>query len=128
MFMDTFAEEHLFSFKTCECGHDDIDKYAELDRDIYIKTSGDKVGCYAETYHGMDFRIANGIQCMVMNSQEVTDYLIDDFRRAIEAGYEPNDVKGQIFAARKISPADLTIHDQRRLVETVDEIYERVNY
>ena len=79
-------------------------------------------------FEPFNFMEPNGLECMIMNSQEVTDYLIDDFRRAIEAGYEPNDVKGQIFAARKISPADLTIHDQRRLVETVDEIYERVNY
>lgn len=69
-----------------------------------------------------------GLECMVMNSQELTDYLIDDFRKAIEAGYEPNDVKNQIFAARRVSPADLMIYDQQRLVKTVDEIYERVNY
>ena len=64
----------------------------------------------------------NGLQARVMQSQEYLDALLKDFEKAIIAGYNPNQVKPQIFAKYGITEADLTAFDAQLLKKKVEAI------
>ena len=65
----------------------------------------------------------NGFVNYILQSQQDTDLLIKDFEDAIRKGLNPNEVEDQIYRARKVTPQDLTINDQRRLKRKVEEIW-----
>ena len=60
----------------------------------------------------------------IINSAELTDYLIDDFKSYIDEGYHPDDVKYEIFANRNASTDDLTLSDKNRLEAIISTYYE----
>ena len=62
----------------------------------------------------------NGFMNQIMQSQQDTDTLIQDFEAAIAAGYNPNDIKQQIFEARGMSEDDLTYNDKQRLIKKIE--------
>lgn len=65
----------------------------------------------------------NGMQTMIMQSQEYTDKLIEQFEMAIAAGYNPNMVENEVFDKVGCSLADLTDFDQQRLKTKVEQLY-----
>ena len=62
----------------------------------------------------------NGFMNQIMQSQQDTDMLIKDFEEAIAAGYNPNDIRDEIFAKRNVSESDLTYNDKQRLIRKVE--------
>lgn len=67
----------------------------------------------------------NGFMNHVMQSQETTDKLINDFEKAIAAGLDPTDaLRADIFAKRRVKEHDLTDFDKERLNKKVEEIYQ----
>jgi hypothetical protein len=65
----------------------------------------------------------NGMQAMVMQSQENLYRVLPDFEAAIAAGYDPNDVKAQIFRKYGITEDDFTDFDAKTLVSKVEQMY-----
>lgn len=70
----------------------------------------------------------NGAQAMIMQSQEYTDKLIEQFGVAIAAGYNPNDVIDDVFNKVGCSDSDLTNSDKQRLMRTVEKMYQTNRY
>lgn len=70
----------------------------------------------------------NGAQAMIMQSQEYTDKLIEQFGMAIAAGYNPNDIIDDVFNKVGCSDADLTNSDKQRLMRTVEKMYQTKRY
>ena len=66
----------------------------------------------------------NGFMNQIMQSQQDTDILIKDFENAIAAGYNPNEVRDDIFAKRNLSENDLTYNDKQRLIRKVEAIWQ----
>ncbi len=60
----------------------------------------------------------------IMNSAELTDQLIEDFKELIRQGYDPDEVKYEVFTGRGVSTDDLTDLDKERLKETVISYWE----
>jgi len=60
----------------------------------------------------------------IMNSAELTDQLIEDFEELMRQGYDPDEVKYEVFAGRGVSTDDLTDLDKERLKETVISYWE----
>lgn len=71
-----------------------------------------------------DFSISgmgsNGFMNQIMQSQQNADTLIKDFEDAIAAGYNPNEIKDEVFAKRHLTEGDLTYNDQQRLIRKVE--------
>jgi len=67
------------------------------------------------------------LSTFIMNSAELTDYLIEDFKNAIDQGYNPDDIKYEIFSNRNASTDDLTDSDIDRLVATISTYWEAYN-
>lgn len=66
----------------------------------------------------------NGFMNYVMQSQETTDKLIEDFEKAFAAGHNPSDeLIKQIFANRGVKESDLSDFDKKRLKRKVEEVY-----
>lgn len=65
----------------------------------------------------------NGWANMMAQSSEDTDKLIKMFELAIENGYNPNDVRDEIFSKLRISESQLTEFDKRRLKQRVEAAY-----
>lgn len=65
----------------------------------------------------------NGFMNQIMQSSSDADLIIRDFEAAIEAGYNPNDVKEQILNNRGIKESDLTDMDINRINRRVENIY-----
>ena len=63
----------------------------------------------------------------VLNSAELTDKLIRDFERKIDEGYDPDDVKYEVFENRNASTDDLTDSDKERLLISVKAYWEAYN-
>lgn len=63
----------------------------------------------------------------IVNSDNLRYKLVESFKNAIDKGYHPDDVKGQIFNAFNATTDDLTELDKTRLVEEVMDYYEEVN-
>lgn len=71
---------------------------------------------------GYDERL-NGTDVFIMQSELNVDRCLPLFKQAIEQGYNPNDVKSQIFDALKISDNDFTDSDSNRLIREVEKYY-----
>ena len=65
----------------------------------------------------------NGMQAMIMQSQENLDKVLEDFETAIAAGLNPNDVKDEILAKRKLKESDFTTFDIAILNRKVEAMY-----
>lgn len=65
----------------------------------------------------------NGFQTMVMNSQQLTDKLIREFKKEIDAGGDPNEVRDLVFERCNASETDLLDSDARRLIREVENYY-----
>lgn len=65
----------------------------------------------------------NGMQAMIMQSQENLYHVLPDFEAAIAAGYNPNDVKSVIFDKYNLTDADFTDFDAKTLVTKVEAMY-----
>lgn len=65
----------------------------------------------------------NGMQTMIMQSQENLERVLPDFEAAIAAGYNPNDVKDQIFQKYNFTESDFTDFDAKTLVSKVEQMY-----
>jgi hypothetical protein len=65
----------------------------------------------------------NGMQAMIMQSQENLERVLPDFEAAIAAGYNPNDVKDQIFDQYNLTDDDFTDFDAKLLVQKVEAMY-----
>lgn len=65
----------------------------------------------------------NGMQAMIMQSQENLERVLPDFEAAIAAGYNPNDVKDQIFQKYNLTESDFTDFDAKTLVSKVEQMY-----
>jgi len=70
----------------------------------------------------------NGFMNQIMQSQQDTDKLIQDFEQYIKAGYNPNAVADKIFQNRGIRETDLTAADKKRLERKVEEIWQAYQY
>ena len=66
----------------------------------------------------------NGIDGYVMQSQESTDKLIEDFEQLIALGYNPNTVYEDVLQKNNIRESDLTDWDKARLKRTVEAAWE----
>ena len=84
-----------------------------------INSSGYNHFATGNMYNGK----VNGMQTMIMQSQEYTDKLIEQFEMAIVAGYNPNIVTDDIFNKVGCSLSDLTDFDQKRLKIKVEQLY-----
>lgn len=71
-----------------------------------------------------DFSISgmgsNGFMNQIIQSQQNADTLIKDFENAIAAGYNPNEIRDEIFAKRNLTEDDLTYNDKQRLIRKVE--------
>lgn len=65
----------------------------------------------------------NGATGWIMQSDVYTNQLIEAFEEAIQEGYNPNEVKEEIFEQLGINESDLTPFDQKRLVKEVEKFY-----
>lgn len=59
----------------------------------------------------------------IMQSQQYTDQLIEEFELAISLGCSPRTIYPQIFDLCGINPSDLTDSDKKRLHRRVEQIY-----
>lgn len=65
----------------------------------------------------------NGIDGYIMQSQESTDKLIEDFKQLIALGYNPNSIYEDVLRKNNIQESDLTDWDKARLKRTVEAAY-----
>lgn len=56
----------------------------------------------------------------IISSSTALDILIEDFKNAIEQGFDPNEVKDSILEQRHIGLDELTASDLKTLEETVN--------
>ena len=63
----------------------------------------------------------NGFQAMMMQREQDIEYVIQDFEKAIELGYNPNDVKDIILQNHGITR--LTAAESERVTRAVENIY-----
>lgn len=62
---------------------------------------------------------------MIMESDELVSKCLPYFEDAIRQGYNPDDVKEQIFDYLKINEDDINDVDAKRLVDEVRKMYSR---
>jgi len=62
----------------------------------------------------------NGMNMMIMQSQEYTDKLIELFTNAINSGYNPNVIYEDVFSQVGCTEYDLTATDRLRLKKKVE--------
>lgn len=63
----------------------------------------------------------------IVNCDAVTDLIIDEFLTAIDNGYDPDEVKYDIFSKYNITTDDLAAMDRERILNTVINYMERYN-
>lgn len=61
----------------------------------------------------------------IVNCDAVTDLIINEFLVAIDNGYDPEEVKYDIFSKYNISTDDLTAIDREKILNTVMDYMER---
>lgn len=70
----------------------------------------------------------NGYDAMVETHLESYDVVMEQFERAIEAGYNPNNVKADCFKKAGIKEEELTDSQKKRLITDVEKLYKQYHY
>ena len=65
----------------------------------------------------------SSMDCWILQSHQNLRNILPDFEKAIEAGYNPNNVKDEIFKAHNLTESDFTELDKKELVKKVDAIW-----
>lgn len=78
---------------------------------------------FANGVYGSSPAKLNGLEAFIMQSAENVDTVVKDFKRAIEAGYDPNSVIDEVLAHHRLTEKDFTSSDIKKLNRQVEEIY-----
>ena len=71
--------------------------------------------------------LVNGLECMIMQSAEDADKVIDAFEEAIQNDEDPAEIEGTLYSRLGIDPSNLMPYDKDRINDTVNDIWERYN-
>ena len=66
----------------------------------------------------------NGMDAMVMQSDQDADRVIAAFEVAIGNGFHPEEVEQDIYQQLGVNPADFTRYDKEKISRKVNEIWE----
>lgn len=69
--------------------------------------------------------IPEPLKYQILQSHENLQKVLPDFQAAIDAGYDPNLVKDQIFAKYHITDSDFMDSDARKLIRQVEAMYKK---
>lgn len=69
----------------------------------------------------------NGIDTMIMQSDEAANKVIAAFEDAISKGFHPEIVEQDIYRQTGVDPADFTEYDKEKILKRVNEIWESHN-
>ena len=114
-YTDYFMQEHNGGFNY------------HLTGNIYDK-SDNLIGHTLDDNQGMDFRLAYGNQCHIMQSSEDADKVIAMFDSAIQQGFHPEAVEQDIYEQLNVNPNDLTDFDKVRISHAVNKLWSEANY
>lgn len=95
-----------------------LKQYIDFDAKHIIKTFNS-----SPAYDGR----LNGLDVMIMQSDENYKNLLSLFKDAIEKGYNPNDVKDDIFNYLDLTEEDLIETDCIKLIREVEDFYKKFN-
>jgi hypothetical protein len=72
--------------------------------------------------------LGQGIDNYVMNSHSNVEKIVQAFEVAIEEGYHPNDVEGEIYRQVNVDPSTLTSYEKQQIQNKVSKIYQSKFY